>query len=45
VPNLTAVETRLTYPSWLWTLRWSSQPQVDWRTWGHLLRWTVTPLL
>jgi hypothetical protein len=45
VPNLTTVEALEPYPSRLRSSRWSSQPWVDWRTWGHLLRWTVAPLL
>jgi hypothetical protein len=45
VPNLTTVEARKPYPSRLRSSRWSSQLRVDWRTWGHLLRWLVAPLL
>jgi hypothetical protein len=45
VPNLITIEARETYPSRLRSSRWSSQPQVDWRTRGQLLRWTVAPLL
>jgi hypothetical protein len=45
VPNLPTVEARKPYPSRLWSSRCSSQLQVDGRTWGHLLRWTLAPLL
>jgi hypothetical protein len=45
VPNLPTVEAQKPYPSRLWSSRWSSQPRVDERTWGHLLRWTLAPLL
>jgi hypothetical protein len=45
VPNLPTAEARKPYPSRLWSSRWSSQPWVDGRTWGHLLRWTLAPLL
>jgi hypothetical protein len=45
VPNLPTVEARKPYPSWLRSSRWSSQSRVDGRTSGHLLRWTLAPLL
>jgi hypothetical protein len=45
VPNLTIVEAWKPCPNRLRSLRWSSQQWVDWRTWSHLLRWTVAPLL
>jgi hypothetical protein len=45
VPNLPTVEAQKSYPNWLQSSRWSSQPRVDGRTWGHLLRWTLAPLL
>jgi hypothetical protein len=45
VPNLPTVEARKLYPSRLQSSRWSNQLQVDRRTWGHLLRWTLAPLL
>jgi hypothetical protein len=45
VPNLPTVEARKLYPSRLWSSRWSSQSWVDGRTWGHLLWWTLAPLL
>jgi hypothetical protein len=45
VPNLATFETRKPYPSWLQSSRWSHQPRVHGRMWGHLLRWTLAPLL
>jgi hypothetical protein len=45
VPNLPTIEGRKPYPSRLRSSRWSSQPRVDGRLWGHLLRWTLAPLL
>jgi hypothetical protein len=45
VPNLTTIEAQETYPSQLQSSRWSTQPQVAWRTRGHLLMWMVAPLL
>jgi hypothetical protein len=45
VPNLSIVEAQKPYPSRLWSTRWSSQPRVDERMWGHLLRCTLAPLL
>jgi hypothetical protein len=45
VSNLPTVEAQKSYPNWLQSSRWSSQPRVDGRTWGHLLRWMLAPLL
>jgi hypothetical protein len=45
VPNMPTVEARKPYPSRLQSSRWSSQSWVDRRMWGHLLRWTLAPLL
>jgi hypothetical protein len=45
VSNLPTVEAQKPYPNRLRSSRWSSQPQVDGRMWGHLLRWMLAPLL
>jgi hypothetical protein len=45
VSSLPTVEAWKAYPGRLWSSRWSSRLQIDWRAWGHLLRCTVTPLL
>jgi hypothetical protein len=45
VPSTPVVEAQEACPSRLRSLRWSNLLWVDSKTWGHLLRWTVAPLL
>jgi hypothetical protein len=45
VPSTPTVEAREAHPGRLQSSGWSNLLRVDWRTWGHQLRWTVAPLL
>jgi hypothetical protein len=45
VPSTPIVEVWEACPSRLRSSRWSNMLRVDWRMWGHLLRWTVALLL
>jgi hypothetical protein len=45
VPSTSTVEAWEARPNRLWSSMWSNLLGVDWRMWGHLLRWMVAPLL